>query len=222
MKKLRLCRYHFGHSPETVWEIWDFSRLESLTLWGDYGGLRPFLLAVHGTSLPCLKIFALSTFARIDEFNVAAWTSPSGLSYLLREFIAHLPPMQELFLDVQDSAALLPGIIKHGKTLRKLEFLYATPISKTIRLMGVKDLEIIQKQLPELVTLQCNVDVPEEHVRLCPISISTFAIYAEADVRGIANAHLLRLPTVPKLALSFNGSLNAPRGNIHRACSPSQ
>lgn len=52
MKTLKLCRYHFGHSPSTVWDIWDFSRLESLTLWGDPGGLRPFLLAVPGNSLP--------------------------------------------------------------------------------------------------------------------------------------------------------------------------
>lgn len=165
VKILRLCRYHFGHSPETVWDIWDFSHLESLYLWGDQSGLRPFLLAVPGTSLPRLKEFALSTFSLIDELNVTSWTSPRGLNFLLREFIAQLPPMQELKLDVQDAAFLLPAIIKHGGMLRKLEFTGATPVPKTVKSMAVKDLEVIQKHLPNLVTLELKLNVPEKHVR---------------------------------------------------------
>lgn len=52
--------------------------------------------------------------------------------------------MEELNLDVQDPAFLLPAITKHGKTLRKLEFNYATPTLKIIKSMVVKDLEVIQ------------------------------------------------------------------------------
>jgi hypothetical protein len=90
--------------------------------------------------LPCLKAFALSRFAQIDESSVGSWTSSIGLNFLLREFIAQLPPMEELCLDVQDATFILPAIVRHGKTLRKLEFGGAIPGPKTKRSMIVKEI----------------------------------------------------------------------------------
>ena len=215
IERLRLCRYHFGHSPSTVWDIWDFSRLESLTLWGDPRGLRPFLLAVLGNFLPRLKAFALSTFAQIDESSVGSWTSSIGLNFLLREFIAQLPPMKELCLDMQNATFLLPAIVRHGKTLRKLEFGGVIPGPKTKRSMTVKDLKTIQKLLPELVRLELDLDMPEEQVRpLLPPSPLPKLILKLRE-HQIANGHILPPPTLPPSAPTANEGLHASRPGIH-------
>jgi hypothetical protein len=98
------------------------------------------------------------------------------LNFLLREFIAQLPPMEELCLDVQDAASILPAIVRHGKTLRKLEFGGAIPGPKTKRSMIVKDIETIQKLLPELVRLELDLDVPEELVRPLLLPLFSFQL----------------------------------------------
>lgn len=109
------------------------------------------------------------TFAQINESTVASWTSSFGLNFLLREFIGQLPLMEELSLNVQDGAFLLPAIVKHADTLRKLEFSGAIPSPKTKKPMSLKDLEIIQQSLPKLLRLELNLDIPEENVGHIPL-----------------------------------------------------